>query len=202
MFIASAEDWGLPKGYTKVEYIESTTDKEWFDTGLISSSSLRAEGKVYATPSTDDRKFVYGGETRSLLSIKDTTCFNIDKNGGWEVRCGTDEHAGLKTGVLTVTFDVDRSRAIINGETAATYSCSDYEASRTVYIFGINSATRVSANKGDNGLMRLYWLKFYSNNTLVRDFIPCLDTSGTACLFDRVNQTTYYNKGSGTVTYG
>ena len=200
MFLAFAEDWGLPKGYTKVEYIQSTTRKEWFDIGVYSSSDLRMQGKVYATASEDDEKFVYGAEGTAGT---ESTVFKITSSGSWTVRCNSTNHTGFMSGVNEIIFDIDRSRAILNGTTVKTYSCNDYATTaRTMYIFGTSSGLRVRTNKGDNGLMRLYWFKVYSGETLVRDIIPCLDTSGTACLFDRVYQVTYYNKGDGTVTYG
>lgn len=200
IFIGSTEDWKLPKGYTKVDYIESLTREEWFDTGVYSNSNLQMQGKVYAPPSEDDEKYVYSAE--GTLGTESTS-FNITSGGSWTVRCDSTDYSGLASGVNTLTFDINRSRAILNGATVATYSCSDYATTaRTMYIFGTSSGLRVRANKGDNGLMRLYWFKIYSDGTLIRDFIPCLDTSGTACLFDRVNQTTYYNKGGGTLTYG
>ncbi len=200
MFIASIEDWKLPRGYQKVDYIESLTQKEWFDTGVLSNSNLQMTGKVYATASEDDEKFVYGAEGTTGT---ESTVFKVTSSGFWTVRCDSTNYSGLASGVNTITFDINRNRAILNGVTVATYSCSDYATTlRTMYIFGTSSGLRLRVNKGDKGLMRLYWFKIYSNGTLIRDFIPCLDTSGKACLFDRVNQTTYYNKGGGTVTYG
>lgn len=200
MFMAFAEDWGLPNGYTKVEYIQSTTRKEWFDIGVYSSSDLRMTGKVYATTPEDSEKFVYGAEGTVGT---ESTVFKITSNGSWTVRLNLTNHTGFASGVNTVEFDIDRSRAILNGTTAKTYSCNDYSTTaRTMYIFGTSSGLRTRAAKGDNGLMRLYWFKVYSSGTLIKDIIPCLDASGTPCLFDRVGQVTHYNKGSGTVTYG
>lgn len=200
MFIASIEDWGLPNGYTKVEYIQSTTRKEWFDTGVYSKSNLQMQGKVYAAIPSDDKKFVYGGEGTFGT---ESTSFYLLKNFSWGIRLHRTDYEGYEYGGGTITFDINRNRAILNGTTVATYSCDNYETTqRTIYIFGTSSGLRTRSDKGDNGTMRLYWFKIYSDSTLVRDFIPCLDTSGTPCLFDRVGQTTYYNKGSGTLTYG
>lgn len=200
MFIASAEDWGLPKGYTKVNYIETTTRKEWFDIGVYSSSDLRMVGKVYATTPEDDEKFVYGAEGTFGT---ESTALKITSNGSWTVRCNSTNYTGLAPGVNEITYDIDRNRAILNGVTVATYSCKDYETTaRTMYISGTSSGLRTRTNKGDNGLMRFEFHKVYRGIELIKDIIPCLDVSGTPCFFDRAEQITHYNQGDGTVTYG
>ena len=37
-------DYGLPKNYRAVEYLESTSEKQWFDTGIKAASDLTVEG--------------------------------------------------------------------------------------------------------------------------------------------------------------
>lgn len=49
---------------------------------------------------------------------------------------------------------------------------------------------------------RIYYMKIYSNNKLIRDFIPVLDTNNIPCLYDKVNRQLYYNQGTGQFLYG
>ena len=51
------------------------------------------------------------------------------------------------------------------------------------------------------GTASVYACKVYENDTLVRDFIPVLDSSNVACLYDKVNNKFYYNSGTGEFTY-
>ena len=37
----------------------------------------------------------------------------------------------------------------------------------------------------------------YDNGVLIRDFRPCLDPDGVACLYDKVEKKYYHNAGSG-----
>ena len=48
----------------------------------------------------------------------------------------------------------------------------------------------------------MYGCKIYSNDVLVRDFIPCKNASGVVGMWDDVNDTFYSNAGSGTFTAG
>ena len=49
---------------------------------------------------------------------------------------------------------------------------------------------------------KIYSCRIYENEVLVRDFIPVKDTNEVACLYDRVENKYYYNKGTGTFTAG
>ncbi len=46
------------------------------------------------------------------------------------------------------------------------------------------------------------YFKIYSNNKLVRDFIPVLDEDNKPCLYDKVEKKYYYNQGTGEFLYG
>lgn len=50
---------------------------------------------------------------------------------------------------------------------------------------------------------RIYYLKIYDNNILIRNFVPCYRKSdGVIGLYDKVNNKFYRNKGTGTFTKG
>ncbi len=48
----------------------------------------------------------------------------------------------------------------------------------------------------------LYYTKIYDNDTLVRDYIPVIDSTSRPCLFDKVSKECYYNQGTGEFLYG
>ena len=59
------------------------------------------------------------------------------------------------------------------------------------------------SNAGDRyGIFKIYSVTIYEGITIKKSFIPCLDTNGTACLYEQMENKFYYNKGSGTFTYG
>ena len=50
--------------------------------------------------------------------------------------------------------------------------------------------------------LKLYILKLYDSDTLVRDYIPVIDSTERPCLFDKVSRECYYNQGTGEFLYG
>ena len=69
-----------------------------------------------------------------------------------------------------------------------------------MYLF----ASHVSEEMIENiGQQRLYYVKIWDNDTLVRDFIPSYRVSdGEIGLYDLVNDEFYSNKGTGTFIKG
>ena len=59
-----------------------------------------------------------------------------------------------------------------------------------------------TSSLGNYASMKLYSCKIYNADTLVRDFIPCKNPSGTVGLYDTVNGTYYGNSGTGVFTAG
>lgn len=47
------------------------------------------------------------------------------------------------------------------------------------------------------GSIKIYSFKIYDNGTLVRDFIPVLDTDNVPCMWDLVSEACFYNAGTG-----
>ena len=70
--------------------------------------------------------------------------------------------------------------------------------SHTMYLFGVNSNGSASFLSP----IKLYSCQIYDNGTLVRDFWPCYDPDGVACLYDKVEKKYYYNAGTGAFTAG
>ena len=49
---------------------------------------------------------------------------------------------------------------------------------------------------------RLYSCTMKENDTLVRDYIPAIDSDNVGFMFDRVTHTIFDNAGTGSFTYG
>jgi hypothetical protein len=83
----------------------------------------------------------------------------------------------LKVGEQSLTW---------NGEVIGTNNISDeLNTGYTMYIFALNQANEMKwPTQG-----RLYYLKIWDNDILVRDYIPCTNKEGIYGLWDRVNKT-------------
>lgn len=193
-------DYGLPKNYMAVEYLESTSEKQWFDTGIKAASSLTVEGEWYVDRSTitDDYVIFYQGENSINiysfgLLVYDTRSSN---NWCWTISSRREPFQNPPDHTLKFHSKTTNKQCIINGVIEKTYSSNNFTSHRDIFIFGTSSSTRIKAQKGDDGTKRIYWMKIWDGQTLVRDFQPCLDASSTPCLYDRVSKQTFYNKGS------
>ena len=50
--------------------------------------------------------------------------------------------------------------------------------------------------------MKLYYCQIFDNGEKVRDYIPCKDSNGTACLYEMLSGTYIYNSGAGSFISG
>lgn len=193
-------DYGLPKNYMAVEYLESTSEKQWFDTGIKASSTLTVEGEWYIDRSTiaDDYVIFYQGETSIGAYSFGLLSYNTQSshNWCWTIESGREDFQNPTNHALRFHSKTTNKQCIINGVVEKTYSSNKFTSRRDIFIFGTSSSTRIKPNKGDDGTKRIYWMKIWDGQTLVRDFQPCLDASSTPCLYDRVSKQTFYNKGS------
>lgn len=193
-------DYGLPKNYMAVEYLESTSEKQWFDTGIKASSTLTVEGEWYIDRSTiaDDYVILYQGENSINIYSFGLLVYNTQSrnNWCWTIGSGRETFQNPADHALRFRSKTTNKQCIINGVVEKTYSSNKFTSRRDIFIFGTSSSTRVKPNKGDDGTKRIYWMKIWDGQTLVRDFQPCLDASSTPCLYDRVSKQTFYNKGS------
>lgn len=193
-------DYGLPKNYMAVEYLESTSEKQWFDTGIKASSTLTVEAEWYVDRSTiaDDYVIFYQGETSIGVYSFGLLSYNTQSshNWCWTIESGREDFQNPTNHALRFHSKTTNKQCIINGVVEKTYSSNKFTSRRDIFIFGTSSSTRIKPNKGDDGTKRIYWMKIWDGQTLVRDFQPCLDASSTPCLYDRVSKQTFYNKGS------
>lgn len=193
-------DYGLPKNYMAVEYLESTSEKQWFDTGIKASSTLTVEGEWYIDRSTiaDDYVIFYQGENSINVYSFGLLAYNTQSrnNWCWTIGSGREAFQNPTNHALKFHSKTTNKQCIINGVVEKTYSSNKFTSRRDIFIFGTSSSTRIKPNKGDDGIKRIYWMKIWDGQTLVRDFQPCLDASSTPCLYDRVSKQTFYNEGS------
>lgn len=104
---------------------------------------------------------------------------------------------------------IDENTAIFYTRAGFTYSGNDI--SKRVTATGVNTKV-LSANtymfarnwsgQYNPASMKLYSAQVYKNDVLVRDFIPIKDLVGTACLYDKISATNFYNVGRGNFIAG
>lgn len=177
----------LPSGYAQLAYIKSS-GAQYIDTGVAAAKDL----KVEAIMDVDE-------SSAWIMILGDYTS---SKYFSWWAN-GNLAHAyfGSKDG--TLTFSAGKHTYIADGPnnkweidgTSITLepASSDFSGTGgTLYLFSVhNGGSYTSASA------KLYSCKIYKNGTLIRDFVPCRNASGTLGLYDITNNSFYGNAGSG-----
>lgn len=98
---------------------------------------------------------------------------------------------------ITSTMKSGNQTVVVDGVTVHTATVSTtYNTGLPMYIFGSNYGGTFDFK----AKAKLYWMKIYENDVLVRDMWPCYDPDGVLCLYDKVEKKYYYNAGSGEFT--
>lgn len=199
--------------YTRLAYLEST-GKQWIDTGFDfdynHDTVLRAEAEALSTGRSIVMGSYYDGNYR---------CVAIEFGGT------SNSHAGAargyimlkKSGALdmwssnasinvkrniSLTFTASNRKAVLyfDGEVkTGTSSAGTLSSKNTVRMFLDARTSNASAIQYP---LRIYSAQIKQDGVFVRDFIPVLDPSGVACMFDRISKEYFYNKGTGSFIAG
>lgn len=180
----------LPVGYRLLEYIEST-GTQYIDTGVTYSSS---NAYVIEAECCFVKQNSYSGWNGGGI-------FG-DSAGYWD--CGASS-LGLKADVLsevelTIQSGTSSQSIMKITQNGVTQSRGRAHASIATYAkknYPIFAYTNDTGGLLGYASMKLTYLKITVNGTLVRDFVPCVDSSGRAGLYDNVGGKFYANSGSG-----
>lgn len=195
-FVRTAENlFGLPLGFTRVEYLQSS-GTQYIDTGYIASNTSGFQVDIMPLQATD--KYFIGSRPRTVTNDR----WLAGSNTGPQVYIGWNTNTFVNwelNKVHTVQNNFMNSRTkVLDGTVVAQISETlSSQGTRTVYLFSANDATAVSMDT-----CRIYKVQISDGSSLVRDFIPCIDPLGVPCMYDLVGKKPYYNAGTGTFTVG
>lgn len=172
----------LPEGYTELEYLESDGSR-YIDTGFKPKYTTRVV--LDMSNLTEADKWIFG--VKSSSSATSPEQFSICRRTATTIRSdyfGSSVSANMADTTARFTIDVDWNVVKIDGvesivNTAVTSGTCVYN----MYLFGLN----IADTSKESSAFRLYSCKIYDNGTLVRDFIPAMNASGEAGLYDLVN---------------
>ena len=187
----------LPNGYTELEYIQSS-GTQYVDTGFIPNQDTRIDTRFSATGVANRNIFVYGSGVDSS-----TSAFELYPWGErMQFNYGNDGRfpgPAIANNIITTVQDKNVSKYIINNTTySETHYIQSFTTPYTLTLFALHRANMVMPDSG----MKLYSCQIYDNGTLVRNFVPCKNPSGSFGLFDLVENKFYSNVGTGSFTGG
>lgn len=185
----------LPSGYTQVEYIESS-GTQYVDTGIVPNQDTRIVMDVQLT-STETRH-LYGARTSTSANLFFAACTGSTKI---RVDYGTTKNTHNVDSVLNrLTLDASKNGGFV-GNTSSTFTSATFSPDIPMALFASNTAGAIVEDTY-KAKMKLFSCQIYDNGTLVRDYVPCTNASGTAGLYDIVNGVFYTNAGTGTFIVG
>lgn len=189
-----AKYWNVPD-VDYVDYLQSSGTQH-IDTGFMPDQDTRFV--------IDFETLVVNGEThiasaRTNGSTPLLTLF-FGSSGTYGTRYGTTstKYVPNLSGPGRHVFDRNKNVLSVDGVEAVSADYASFTISSSLTLFARNDGTAV--NGYING--RLYSCQIYDNDVLIRDFWPCYDPSGVACLYDKVSREYFYNAGTGEFTAG
>ena len=192
---------GLPDGYTAVDYLQSS-GTQWINTEITPSQDTKVIIKFMANEWGYES--LIGGRADANSNEQFTTYFDADFGGRFLFRMD-----GMSSAITYTGFKI---KTIYTAELSGTKMEFTLEDGTIPFTSGVTISDFSSTipmllfkaqNVSGSGLYgKVYSCKIYHQDSLVRDFVPCLDTNGKPCMFDFVSQKPFYNKGPGSFTWG
>lgn len=190
----------VPAGYTEVEWIQST-GTQYIDTGVSAPEGCRVQCKVAYTSLSSTLAVVFGSHDAASPYYRN---FLAATSSTWEL--GAYGTADFGSPTVNTEYEIDANTTSgeigcsVNGNTYTidqSIAPSAQRSALSVYLFALHYADGLFPAK-----MKAWRYKVYVGGTLVRDFIPCKNPSGTVGLYDLVGGEFYGNSGTGAFTAG
>ena len=187
------QGWSLlPEGYTQVEYIASTNGGgQYINTGITPNNNIAIEVDGY----TNVSRSIYG--TQSAINATGVTAGVM----AFDYRTtSTRFNSNIVIGERHV-FKQDRNKLYVDGNLIHEWADVTFSSPYQMFLFGRSSSE--DGTLKDFGNTIIYRARIWSNGTLVRDFIPCIDDStGKAGMYELVEGVFYGNAGQNDFSYG
>ena len=191
--------------YVPIEYLEST-GTQYIDTNYTYTNNITTV-LLFSRTNTSTNDGIFGYRFTDIPSSEgNMRFFFVYSNGRVGTRFGAGRPETCSTLNSTITLNINTryllelkpNNAIYLDNTEIAKPCGVYSTNDfgKIYIFAANTQGYASADISYlHG--KIYYIKIYDNNILVRDFIPVLDKDGVPCMFDKVEAKFYYNQGTG-----
>lgn len=183
----------MPMTYTRLEYLEST-GKQWMDTGV----KLQITDGIncrYSAKEVSSSSLIFGTYTAPLIAYFSQVGGIFKNSQFWWGELGGNTTLQFTNVSPEQIVDVIFSNKTVQvNNVIKSIVSEDFEAIESCKLFANRAQFPSSA--------RIYSFSISRNNQLQLNFIPCLDDTGTPCMFDTVTRTPFRNNGSGDFIIG
>lgn len=186
----------LPSGYRRVEYLEST-GTQYIDTQVMMNQPLKIVTTCYSSGQGNSYMGAVGDGTGGGSDAHFSLYLSRDNGSNSGASCRKYSNS---TGNLNVSIPFISLANYCMDNIKGVFSLNDYNTTFTpqdlsgagnypIFIFGrsLFGAPQLYS-------MRVFCLKLFDVNGLVRNFVPALDPTGRPCMYDLVEQKPYYNE--------
>lgn len=188
----------LPSGYKRLEYIQSS-GTQYIDTGFLVSSNNYNKIKFIV-----DCDIIGKGSGASDWLINGSNINNAylyvgEYQNKYYYGCGTTDHntnTSVVSGRHIFTLDTKNKKFSVSDVLEVSTTTESVTATANLYLCGFAYTSQRSFAQ------KLYGSKIYQDDILVRDFIPCKNSSGVVGMWDDVNSVFYGNAGTGSFVAG
>ncbi len=190
----------LPPGYTILNYIQSS-GTQYIDTGVIGKSGVRVS-LDFSVISGDLNDCIVIGCAPASYSPRIYPV--ATQSGKWAYgyldwfNSNSAATIGQRYSVDTQLLQNSQSMTVNKSAVVTSTSSNSVDVGINMFLFGAN----IGGSYQSYGSIRVYSCKIYENSTLVRDFIPCINSSGSIGMYDLVTDTFYGNSGTDTFVVG
>ena len=189
------------KKYTPVEYLEST-GTQYIDTGVFGNENLVIQAS-YKLSDGNSVCYLFGA-----CSTYNTNAFAMSYNPmnnklyRYFIGTRTELYGSVNNDAFSNITDVQNSsfskdKVVINTEEYNVTSRVPFSTPVTMTIFARKEPNKVTYFSK----IKLRSFKMISNEKIIKDFIPVLDSNNKPALYDKVENKFYYNEGSGEFLY-
>ena len=183
-----------------LDYIEST-GTQWIDTKYIPNSNTRIVMDFKSTQVPSGWYGFYSSRAGSSGSYGSQFALWMNSTGEFRSNYSTDTGIYLASTISpTDRHVIDHNKTVVamDGTVVATHASATFTGACNLFLFAghTGGVMELPAN------MILYSCQIYDNDVLIRDYIPVIDSSGVACLYDKVTNQLFYNAGTGNFIAG
>ena len=183
----------LPSGYTPLDYIAST-ETQYIDTGFIPNQNTGFEVEFLSHDDLSSSTYgcILGAREKSGTNeLQLTTYVAKDSDVSGTLRFGNIAYnANITVGEKNkVTL---KNKEYTSKGIKQTFE-GEFTSPSTLTLFALNQ----NGTPTQFGNVRIYSCKIYNGNKMIRDFVPCCNSSGIAGLYDLVLGKFYTNQGEG-----
>ena len=195
---ASAPSGRLPSGYQEVEYIE-TTGTQYINTGIVNKLTSKFELTIQKTALEGDGNLQFENGTNWW-------CVGYAYDGNYWFAFGKAGN-GMAYEQINQTASYSKVKLWVDTKNQQ-YGYDSTSINFTRYGIDDQNAFYIGAKNNNGSPMqyckeKIFEFKYYENEILLNDFIPCYRTSDSEIgLYDVINNQFYTNNGSGNFTKG